>query len=400
MKRALLFFSSFIAVAIIIYAMAIIPNYTAFKTLFQNVDGMTEGSEYVANTYSLADLTRFIGNKPEHVSIVSISIDRPDSSLYYEENRPRTMGSLGNLILLYAYAQAVESSQIDPNKEVYLEDLSRFQLPLISQNAHDGAIQRLVTEESPSFTLEDAVHAMVEFNDLVIADFLWAKLGASTLQFRMEELRESLNLKVTELPLPNAALYMAIAEPASFLPEFSPKRDSLRINSSLRAVFHTKALKNFYQKTADYKQFSALIASFKENRINQNFMQERDALTLFPQTTASELAQIMRYLLLDDQLNSNVQARILRALGWPNGSSSVTRSFESYFAQYDSRMGLLSGLDFGTSIYTGERRIQVVLFDELPVAFWHHMSANHMQEDFQQRLIWDPALYQTTKLAL
>ena len=82
---------------------------------------MTEGSEYVANTYSLADLTRFIGNKPEHVSIVSISIDRPDSSLYYEENRPRTMGSLGNLILLYAYAQAVESSQLDPNKEVALK---------------------------------------------------------------------------------------------------------------------------------------------------------------------------------------------------------------------------------------------------------------------------------------
>ena len=269
------------AVAIIIYAMAIIPNYTAFKTLFQNADGMTEGSEYVANTYSLADLTRFIGNKPEHVSIVSISIDQPDSSLYYEENRPRTMGSLGNLILLYAYAQAVESSQLDPNKEVRLEDLSRFQLPLISQNAHNGAIQRLVTEESPSFTLENAVHAMVEFNDLVIADFLWAKLGDSTLQFRMEELRESLNLKVTELPLPNAALYMAIAEPASFLPEFSPKHDSLRRNSSLRAVFHTKTLESFYQKTADPEQFNALIASFKENRINQNFMQERDALTLF-----------------------------------------------------------------------------------------------------------------------
>lgn len=102
MKRALLFFLSFVAVAIIIYAMAIIPNFNAFKTLFQNAEGMSEGSEYVANTYSLADLTGFIGNKPEHVSIVSISVDEPDSNLYYEENSPRTMGSLGNLILLYA----------------------------------------------------------------------------------------------------------------------------------------------------------------------------------------------------------------------------------------------------------------------------------------------------------
>ena len=380
--------------------MAIIPNFTAFKTLFQNAEGMSEGSEYVANTYSLVDLTRFIGNKPEHVSLVSISIDRPDSSLYYQENRPRTMGSLGNLILLYAYAQAVESSQLDPNEELSLEEISKFRLPLISQNAHDGAIERLVTEESPSFTLEDAVHAMVEFNDLVLADFLWSKLGVTALEKGLKELRDSLDLKVTELPLPNAALYMAIAEPVSYVPVFSPKQDSLRIDSTQRSLFHSKALENFRQITADPEWFASVQAAFKANRINQNFMQERDALALFPQTTATELAQIMHYLLLDDRLDTELQAHILQALGWPNGSTTVARSFESYYAQYDSRMGLLSGVDFGTSIYTGEQRIQVVLFDEIPVAFWHHMSANHMQEDFQQRLIWDPALFQTTKLAL
>ena len=108
----------------------------------------------------------------------------------------------------------------------------------------------------------------------------------------------------------------------------------------------------------------------------------------------------MLYLLVDDRLEKELRAHILNAMGWPNCSSTLARIFESYYAHYDSRMGLLSGVDFGTSIYTGERRIQVVFFDELPVAFWHHMSANHMQEDFQQRLIWDPALFQTTKIAL
>ncbi len=400
MKRALLFFSSFVTVAVVIYAMALIPNFSAFKTLFQNGEGMSEGSEYVANTYSLADLTRFIGSKPEHVSVVSLSIDQPDSSLYYQENNLRTMGSLGNLILLYSYANGVESSQLDPNEELSIEEISKYRLPLISQNAHNGAIERLITKESPRFTLEDAVHAMVEFNDLVLADFLWAKLGASVLRISLNELKDTLGLSFTELPLPNAAMYMAIAEPALYLPEFSPKTDSLRIDSDQRAVFHAKTLEDFYEKTADPEQFNALRASFKKNRINQNFMQERDALALFPQTTASEIAKIMSYLLLDDRLNVAVQTHILDALGWPNGSTTITRSFESYFAQYDSRMGLLSGVDFGISIYTGERRIQVILFDELPVAFWHHMSANHMQEDFQQRLIWDPALYHITKLAL
>lgn len=56
----------------------------------------------------------------------------------------------------------------------------------------------------------------------------------------------------------------------------------------------------------------------------------------------------------------------------------------------------MSGIDFGTSIYDGHTSAQAVFFDKLPVAFWLHLSANHMQEDYQQRLIWDPALYETT----
>lgn len=59
-------------------------------------------------------------------------------------------------------------------------------------------------------------------------------------------------------------------------------------------------------------------------------------------------------------------------------------------------MGMLSGIDFGTSIYDGHTSVQAVFFDDLPVAFFIHLSSNHMQEDYQQRLIWDPALYETT----
>ncbi|MDZ7756141.1 hypothetical protein [Rhodohalobacter sp.] len=78
------------------------------------------------------------------------------------------------------------------------------------------------------------------------------------------------------------------------------------------------------------------------------------------------------------------------------GSEPIARSFEDYGAIYDNRMGLLGGIDFGTSIYDGHTSVQAIFFDQLPVGFWVHMSANHMQEDYQQRLIWDPALYETT----
>lgn len=401
-------------VAVIIYAMAIVPNYSAFKTLFTNAEGMAEGSEYVANTYSLADLTTFIGNKPEHVSLVSLSLDEADSSLFYEADTPRTLGSLGNLILLYGYAQAVAEERIDPNTPLSLEEISRFELPMISQNAHDGAIEAL-TLETPTFTLDEVVSVMVEFNDFVLADFLWYTLGEEHVQRAYAQLVAHLDLQVTELPIPNIAFYSAMAW--AFNPELedaatpldrdslnfmlgTPELNSVRSQSQLRAHWQDVLLRHARDLPSNPDNIVTFQNFFDGNRLNITFMQERDALVWYPQTTARELASILQFILEDTTISTPVKELILDKLGWPNGSSTIERSFNFYFAQYDSRMGLLSGIDYGSSLYTGEERIQVIIFDQLPIAFWHHMSANHMQEDFQQRLIWDPALYQTTKSKL
>lgn len=414
MKRALIFIFSFIGVAVVIYAMAIVPNYSAFKTLFTNAEGMAEGSEYVANTYSLADLTNFIGKKPEHVSLVSLSLDEPDSSLYYEAQTPRTMGSLGNLILLYAYTQAVAQERINPDALLSLDEISRFELPMISQNAHSGAIEALTLDKS-TFTLDEVVSKMVQFNDLVLADFLWYTLGEETIRSAHKELVDQLGLQTTELPLPNIALYTAVAWasnasleqiPTVFGPDSvqlmlgDPELNNLRTQKNKRVRWQNSVLNHAADLYSNPDKVASFQAFFQDNRLNLSFMEERDVLVWFPQTTAQELASILNYFIQDESVPSQLRTHLLELMGWPNGSSTIERSFNYYYAQYDSRMGLLSGVDYGSSLYTGEQRIQVIIFDQLPIAFWHHMSANHMQEDYQQRLIWDPALYQTTKSKL
>ncbi|HBQ61789.1 MAG TPA: hypothetical protein DD671_19825, partial [Balneolaceae bacterium] len=107
-------------------------------------------------------------------------------------------------------------------------------------------------------------------------------------------------------------------------------------------------------------------------------------------------ADLMARLLRKEVISAEVSEQIMAKLRWPMGSEPIARSFEDYGAIYDNRMGLLAGIDFGTSTYDGHTSVQAIFFDQLPVGFWVHMSANHMQEDFQQRLIWDPALYETT----
>ena len=77
--------------------------------------------------------------------------------------------------------------------------------------------------------------------------------------------------------------------------------------------------------------------------------------------------------------------------------SGISRHFTDYGAIYDNRMGLLTGIDFGTSGYTGDTTVQAVFFDRIQIAFWFHMSSNHMHQDFQQRLIFDPAMIDQMK---
>ncbi len=140
--------------------------------------------------------------------------------------------------------------------------------------------------------------------------------------------------------------------------------------------------------------------TLQDQRLGITFMQERDALALFPLSTASEMEHALESLLRREADQDPVAEQVMAWLDWPMNQSQTTRDFAWYGAQYDSRMGFLGGYDIGTSGYTGDTTVQVVLFDRLPVAFWFHLSANHMQQDYQQRLSYDPALIATTKRAI
>lgn len=380
MKRALKFLLIFLVVAAAVFAMVIGLNYSGFKTLFENQEGMAEGSQYIENTYSLKGLARFVGEHPKWVSITSYNVNDPDSGIYYQEKVPRAMGATSNLFLLMEYERQVAEGLLDPAETVTLEEIKVFALPEISQNNH----QKLVDEfEDRTATLDDVVKAMLQNSDLVAADYLWFKLGEQNIRALMD----TLDLQETAFPLPFSGMYM-------------------RINPSLNDTSGLKNLdfSNFAEeaiglatKLKDDSDFNREVKEqFEDDRLSITFMEERDALTYFPQATTRQLADLMAQLLRDEFLTEQISEQIKQKLRWPMGSEPIARSFEDYGAIYDNRMGLLGGIDFGTSIYDGHTSVQAVFFDQLPVGFWVHMSANHMQEDFQQRLIWDPALYGTT----
>mgnify|MGYP001302021784 CR=1 FL=1 len=364
-------------------------NYSAFKTLFQNAEGMAEGSEYVENTYSLKDLTRFIAEKPVYVSVMSYNVNQPDSGIFYQVDIPHTLGFMGSIFLVAEYERQVADGILDPGEVVNKDEIQQYALPQIYQNAHNGAME-VLTADDGTFTLDEAVSAMLEYQSLPVFDYLWFRLGEDNIRTMMADFE----LEHTEMPVPFSGLYLVISP---ILPNGGDQSgDAAQHFESLGQFSRDQLQQMVIDRASDQNLLNRSKEIIEKDRLGLTFMEERTALNFFPQTTARELTSVMEIIYKDELISEEVSKAIKEKMRWSFDSEPIQRSFSDYGAIYDNRMGLLSGFDFGTSIYDGHTSIQAVFFDKLPIAFWHHMSANHMQEDYQQRLIWDPALYETT----
>ena len=371
----------FVAVIAGIYLLVIGPNYSAWKTLRENQEGMAEGAEFVENTYSLRGLTDFIARHPEYVSITSYNLDYPDSGLYFQSNVSRSLGTTANLFLLIEYERQVEEGILDPFEIISVSEIEKFTLPDMSQNSHESFLDAIDEKQA---ILDRVVSATIEHNDLAASDYLWFLLGEDNIRNLISDLR----LPKESTPLPFSGMYITINPALS---------DTAGFHSGDLSSFEFESIQNA-RNLFEWEDFRKKIRDqFDEDRLSLTFMKERDALTYFPKATTKDLAGLIASLLKNEIISENVSERVLEKLRWPLESDPMIKnSFEDYGAFYDNRMGMLNGIDFGTSIYDGHTSVQAVFFDQLPVAFWMHMSSNHMNKDFQQRLIWDPALYETT----
>lgn len=381
----------FVVVALATYALVIIPNYSAFKTLYANNDGMRDGYEYIESTYSLKTLTEFIGEKPEFFSIVSYNVNDPDSGIFYNPDELSTLGSIGNIFLLIEYERQISEGLLDPNALVNLQEIEKYLLPQINQNAHEGAMEYLTAEEVP-VTNDNAMRAMLEYNSLALSDYFWFKLGEQNLRNLMTDL----NLEYTEMPVPFSGYYSVIAPHVSPTVSADARENIDYFSAMHRDSLFAEMIETAYTFINDEQQNALRKQFIEDERLSMSFIEERDALELLPHTIAREITGLLAELINNEIISEEVSEAVKNKLRWPMDSEPIKRSFSDYGAIYDNRMGMLSGIDFGTSIYDGHTSVQAVFFDDLPVAFFIHLSSNHMQEDYQQRLIWDPALYETT----
>lgn len=392
--RLLKFISVFVATALFLVLFIIGLNWDAFNTFLDNREAFMEGTDWVPKTQSLRGLTEFIDENPHRVSVASIVLDHPDSTIYFEADTPRTMGTLSNLLLLTAYAIEIENDAIDPDTLLDLTEINSYILPQVDNSVHSEAFNyagRNGWINDNQIGLNHALRVLARYNDLALADHLWWELDPSV----WGDLKDQLNLEFTEMPLPYSGLYTAIAPDLNnaTLEEIIENRQN-----ETRAEWREHVIRLSEKYVSDEIWRDTVRKHFEDNRLGISFMQERDALTLFPKTTAREVVHLLMKLWNRDELPPRVSDRVFDWLRTPyTNRPEIERDFTDYGGMFDSRMGLLNGVDFGTLVYTGDTKFQAVFFDQLPIGFWFHMSGNHMHQDFQQRLIYDPALAERMK---
>jgi hypothetical protein len=392
--RILKFVGAFLGTLVLIFFIVFGFNLDALYTLYENSGDLQEGQEWVSKTTSLKGLTEYIGEQPNHVSVVSRSVTNPDTMISYGADRPRTMGTLSNLFLITTYARQVGNGTINPEELVSLDEVDRYQLPYIDASNHQDAQTALSNQgainSDNKVPLQELVQAAIVYNDIAASDFLFDKLGKKPIRTTYQQL----NLQYTDLPLPFAGLYITL-HPKLHEKQFDTHFEKLKALPD--SSFRKKVLANQEKYLADDQFHQAVNQTFEQQQgLGIGFIERRDILTVFPKSTAAELSKLMVQLEQNNLISIAVSERVKDIMSWPYEQKSLNSDFKYYGAIYDNRLGLLNGIDYGASVYSGEPFGQAAFFDSLQVAFWFHMSSTLMHQDYQQRLMWDPALRTAT----
>lgn len=392
--RILKFVGVFLGTLLLVFLIVFGFNLEALYTLYNNSEDLQEGQEWVSNATSLKGLTEYIGQQPKHVAVVSRSVTNPDTTISYGSNTPRTMGTLSNFFLITTYARLVENDDLNTDELVPLEQVDQYQLPYIDASNHDDAISALknrgaITSDN-KVSLGELVQSAIIYNDLAASDYLFYKLG----QEAISSTYQILDLQYTDRPLPFVGLYITL-HPALQEIDFEPYFEQLKNIS--KDKFRDQVFSSTDRYLDDNSFHEQVQKLFDDHQgLGIGFVERRDILTLFPKSTAGELSELMVQLEQDSLISPSVSKRIKDIMDWPYDEQGLNNDFRYYGAIYDNRLGLLNGIDYGASVYSEEPFGQAVFFDSLQVAFWFHMSSNLMHQDYQQRLMWDPALRTAT----
>lgn len=382
------FLAVFAVVLGVVYIIVIGLNLNVFKTVFTNQEALAEGSEWIEKTYSLSGMVDYIHAHPDLVSVTLTPVeafqgDSVDTAIRFGENQPRVMAGIGHLVLLGTYAELVSRGDLSPDSCISRADIERFLVPGVEPNRHRESMRLLesASGNNQSFRLNDIVEVMVLRNHQPSADLLYALLGADAIAAFLEKYSDG----GIQLPSMWSAFHLAVVG--------SGQTRLIEGNQDDYTLLYEN---NVVRLTDNRSDAATILNALGPKKIDYSFFEEKYAYRNLPVALPSSLAGLLNTLLNDNSVDARMRAVVVSHMDWPMQDPKVMRDFEVLYAMYDNRISISHGIAFGTSAYTQRTHISTVFFDSLPVGFWMHMSSNLINQDYQLRLMYDPALYDRT----
>ncbi len=389
--RLLKFIGVFLAVFIVIAALIIIPSLKSVRTIIKNFDTLNEGSEWIQQVATVGGFLNYIEAHPKQISLYSYTPGQPDSTLDYNGEKMRPVGTLSALVSVAAYAHLVDTGTrhlVDP---IPLDSVNQYQLPGVYFNTHQKALSQLpdVGRKNRTVKLDELVRMAVQGQDLPAADYLYWKIGPGGLDSTLKDL----GISNMESPLPWTGLYITVNPQLNGKPVEQIMNDLSRMNRKEQRKVIIDNARKFNDDPAFHNQ---VIESFKKDGTGLSFTQERRAYSFLSRASAKSLVQLVKKAWHDSLYNSHASKIFLNSLQWRHMVPLMQKVFTWYGSSFDNRMSLLSGVDVGTASRFGYSRIQAMVLDSLPIQLWLHLSSQFSNQTMQRRLIWDPTFFKVT----
>ncbi len=378
--KLLKFFLVFVVVTGAIFALTVGLNWTAFKTVFSDPESFSEGSEWVEKTYSLSGLMDYIELNPQHVSAVSLNIHDETDYIAYNAHEPRVMGAIGNIFLLLEYARQVEEGFLSPDDRINLDEIERFRVSTWYRTGHQTALRNLESENNKA-RLGDIVHLAGRHYSQAVSDWLLFHLGVE----RVNNLIYTLAGDSVEPIIPGVGILTTIITRGSELSmsDAVAKWRAVPLHERI-PIFMENA-----QRYIDDENFRDEVTQRAGTIRDRLLIDERRVHGLWSRAEPMALTNVMASIFRGEAISPFASQLVKDYMKWAYADPVVQQHATEYGALFESRLGYLTGIDYGTSTYTGISYAQTLFFDDLPVAFWLHMSSNFMNHDLQRRFIYD-----------
>ncbi|MCH8566672.1 MAG: hypothetical protein LAT67_00355 [Balneolales bacterium] len=385
--KVLKFFSVFILVAGLILGSVIYLNWTAFKLVFTDPETFSEGSEWIEKTYSLAGLVEYMDENHQHVSVVSLNLDMPEDNLLFQEHTPRVMGAISNIFLLMEMERQIDAGILDANLTIEISDIDAYLMPGWYENQHRNAI-RSVAGRNSSIPLSDLPRLLTESYSQPASDFAFFLLGPEN----VNELIYTAGNGLIEPWFPASGIQATI----NMREENTDRRDKVTALLEMTTEERSGLFNEMATRYATDQEYRQQVQNRAEHIRNRPFRDERAIHGLWSKTDPKAFAMAVTPVFTREFISEEASNRIISFMKWAGEDPVVRQHTTEYGALFGSRLSYITGLDFGTSAYTNHSFVQVVFFDDLPVSFFLHMSSNHMNQDLQRRLIYDPEMRRLT----